>query len=289
MTKKNISVCNALILLCIAAITPSFYVFPSYNNPRVPAGKRGRNYPGPSTIRQKQPIKPVVLPQPIESKSEETPAPVTKTPETNQTTENSSKEDKKNASVTSGPLKTQISTNSPARLGWLSTAYTFILYSLSKAFDVGIGASNKNLVKKLMNRQEFKQLQDAAHNEAKKEVDLGKFDNEIYKQANTLKNLKISPEDKHYLELTTQRNELLEDLNYKIRLPKEEKTDILTKSILKSQKIDVERLERETAFSSILQQGVYAGIINTATSTILTLIGLGIKMGLETLMPTGEQ
>ena len=65
----------------------------------------------------------------------------------------------------------------------------------------------------------------------------------------------------------------------------EEKLDTM-KYILKKQKIDYDQMEKSTSLSSILSQTAYIGMINTIVPLFATIFGLGVKIALQTLMPS---
>lgn len=281
MNKKNTYIYISLILLCIAAIS-SFDLFSSY----LPAEKRGPGYLGPRRTRQK-PKKRVIQAQQPAQAQQQIPTPVA-TPITIDQTNQNIQQPTAEPTITSDAMQAKAA-KQPSSPGWLTTTYIVLLSTLNKAFGGGIAASNKNLVKSFIARQAFLNLKNDAQSQAQQMVDSGDFDKDIRSTIETIEELDISPADPQYTQKIKKQAEILQDLNYKIKLPSQQKIATLTKDILKEQKIDVEKNEKATAFSSILKQGVYVGMLNTIIPMMGSLIGLGATMLLQSLMPTQDQ
>lgn len=268
MNRKNTYIRKTLILLCLMT-APSFYLLSSYYTPRIAAGKRPQGYKGPRNIRQKR-IIPTAEPKPIIDR--ENIAPVNQ----NQPMQEID-EIQPEPTVTSQAMPSKSVAASP---GWLMTSYMIVLSTLNKAFGTGIEASNRTFVKKFMARQAFKNIQDQATNEAKTLVQSGEFDQQINENAhNLIRKYNLSPEDPEY-------NNIIKQVENNINTPTQEKVNSLTKSILKGQKINPDQMEKQVAFSSILKEGAYVGMLNTIIPMMGSLIGFGATMLLQSLMPT---
>jgi hypothetical protein len=69
-------------------------------------------------------------------------------------------------------------------------------------------------------------------------------------------------------------------------MPTQTKINLAAENTLAERKIDPADLEKATSFSNILNKGFYNGITNTAFSALGALMGLGIAMTLQALMPS---
>ncbi|HLC06988.1 MAG TPA: hypothetical protein VJJ26_02250 [Candidatus Babeliales bacterium] len=92
---------------------------------------------------------------------------------------------------------------------------------------------------------------------------------------------------------TTLKNDTLLKIDQKLApeylqtMSQQNKLD-LAKALLAQQKIDFDRMEKQTSFSSILGQAVYIGMLNTVIPIIGTFVGYGATLALQTMMPGGK-
>ncbi len=281
MNKKNTHIRITLLLLCIAT-TPSFYLRSSaYKAP----GTRGRDYTGPKRLRQK-PKALVAQPQPTQPEATvNVPALITTPTNAAETINQTIKEPQaEQSTITSQAMQAQAA-RQPSSSGWLATAYFVFLSTLNKAFGTGVEQSYKPLMQNYMQRQVFLALKNDAQDKATKIVQSGKFAVDIRDAIAELKEMELSPTDPQY----SQRKKAIQNFNRLLNSPDQEQISKLTKDLLKDQKIDADKMEKQTSFRSMASEAVYLSLFNTATRVIGGLIGFGATMLLQSLVPTQSE
>jgi hypothetical protein len=255
MSKNKIYILKTLILLCIT-VGSSFYVIST------PPGKRR---PGEASNRTRQ----VFV----------APAPATQSPDQVPVAQSATSSEDKNIAKIPAAAEKELEKNeeesyespeepkaktaivSQARhvqapeQGWLASAYTtvapIILVTFDKAIGGGLAAATKNAIKLFDQRNQFKNLQNEAKQQAEKLVESGEYD--------------------------------------AIALPKQEKINLLAKKFFTQHKIDPDEMEKATSLSSIFSQLISRTILNTMIPMVSTFIGYGITLSLQALMPAGNQ
>jgi len=281
MNKKNAYIRTTLLLLCITT-TPSFYLRSSaYKAP----GTRGRDYTGPKRLRQKPRISiaPAQVAQPAQA-TVNAPAPIAAPATVDQSNQPVEKPQAEQPTVASQAMQAQAARQQSSP-GWLATAYIVFLSTLHKAFGGSLELGYKPLAQNFMQRQIFLALKDDAQSKATKMVQSGDFAADIRNAIAELKDMELSPMDPKYL----QRAKAIENFNRLLNSTDQEQINKLTKDLLKDNKIDIDKMEKQTSFGSMAKDAMYLGLFNTATRVIGGLIGFGATMLLQSLMPTQSE
>jgi hypothetical protein len=257
MEQKNKSMMKTVILL-IAIVAPSFYLFSSYHNPKMPANNKFRRQ---KARRSRVPTRSVGLEPTMQPADEEIipeePASITQ----EQEPENQESQDKESA-TNAVAVAQDVAVNQPSPgilMSIYATVMPVILVTMNKALGGGIEASTKSVIERYLNRRQFFSLKDTIMAKMDAMMKPG-FKGISDKQKNILKGLS----DKERLEVGKQN----------FLSSKEQKA--------------FDNLEQQSSTASIFSQALYMGMINTVVPFIATFIGLGATMGLQTLMPAAN-
>ncbi len=262
MEKNNKSVVKTIVLL-IAIVAPSFYLFSSYHSPKMPANNPFRRQ---KARRQRTPVIKSVAVEPVMQAEDEKviyeepvsrSLPVVRASEDNKMPEQLQPEGPTNTSVLQD---VQVVPPSPGILmSMYGTIAPIILVTMNKALGGGIEASTKTVIERYIGRRQFMSLKD---------------------NIMTKMNAMLKPE---FVGISNEQKNKLKSLS------DEEKLEIGKQNFLSSKELKTfNTLEQQSVTSSIFSQAFYMGMLNTIVPFISTFIGFGATMGLQTLMPASN-
>ncbi len=128
-----------------------------------------------------------------------------------------------------------------------------ILSSLNTAIGAGIAAATKVVLAGFLEARQYTLAKKAAQEYAKDEIQKGLFSGAQFAQ--------FTPQ---------------------------QKIDLATETILKSNKINMAEMDASTSYSALFSQGLYPAKLNIGASLISGFITMGVALLLQSLMPQSE-